>query len=49
VPICEVTKTALSTTIGDETPTPPRLAFHATFSVALQRSGRSFSSAIPDP
>src|SRR5437879_6627709 len=36
-------------TIGVDTPRPPSDAFQATFSVALQRTGRSFSSEIPLP
>jgi hypothetical protein len=49
VPTCDVTKTRSPETIGDETPTPPMAAFHATFSVALQRTGRFFSSEAPVP
>src|SRR6188474_1291698 len=49
VPICDVTKTRSPDTIGDDTPSPPIAAFHATFSVALHRTGRFFSSVAPVP
>jgi hypothetical protein len=49
VPICDVTNTRSPETIGDETPSPPIDAFHATFSVALHVDGRFFSSLAPVP
>src|SRR5262245_16250251 len=48
-PICDVTNTRSPATIGLDTPWPASGAFHATFSVGDQRSGRFFSVAIPLP
>src|SRR5262249_5934323 len=48
-PICDVTNTRSPDTIGDDTPTPARFAFHARVSAALHCSGRLRSFVVPLP
>src|SRR5688572_26453779 len=47
VPSCDVTNTLFPHTIGDDMPIPRIEAFHAMFSVSLQRTGRLASGETP--